>query len=78
MDRHMAGGLIYLIIIPGHSPIFIMIRKIIKVQQRQYFFYYEDKKGNLWIGTMGGGINLFDINNNTFTRYDPNNSNLPW
>ena len=30
---------------------------------------YEDNKGNLWIGTHGGGLNIFDSENETFTHY---------
>ncbi len=35
----------------------------------------EDKDGNLWIGTDGGGLNFFDRKKNEFTSYqhDPNN-----
>jgi signal transduction histidine kinase/ligand-binding sensor domain-containing protein len=29
----------------------------------------EDKKGNLWIGTWGGGLNYFDQKTQKFTRY---------
>ncbi len=37
---------------------------------------YEDRKGVLWIGTNGGGLNTFDRNTGAFTRYqhDPNNT----
>ncbi|MFC2084887.1 two-component regulator propeller domain-containing protein [Bacteroidota bacterium] len=37
----------------------------------------EDKKGNLWIGTLGGGLNYFDQKTEKFTRYklDTNKSN---
>ena len=36
---------------------------------------FEDSKGNLWVGTWGGGINKFDVNTNKFTRFlhDPTN-----
>ena len=39
----------------------------------------EDKKGNLWIGTWGGGLNYFDQKTEKFTRYilDRNKSNHP-
>ena len=35
----------------------------------------EDKNGNLWIGTWGGGLNYFDQRTETFTRFmiDKNN-----
>jgi len=33
---------------------------------------YEDRAENLWIGTFGGGINLFDRQNNRFTRFKNN------
>lgn len=29
----------------------------------------EDKKGVLWVGTLGGGLNRFDRETETFTRY---------
>ena len=38
---------------------------------------YEDRAGGLWIGTESGGLNLFDRETNTFTRYTANNSGLP-
>ena len=36
----------------------------------------EDSKGNMWIGTIGGGLNKFNRQNQTFTQYlhNPNNS----
>ena len=30
----------------------------------------EDKKGNFWIGTEGGGLLLFNRSNNTYKRFD--------
>ena len=38
---------------------------------------FEDSKENLWIGTDGGGINLFDNKKGIFTSYkhDPLNKN---
>ncbi|MBI1769742.1 MAG: response regulator [Bacteroidetes bacterium] len=37
----------------------------------------EDAKGNLWIGTYGGGLNLFNIKEGKFLRFrhDDNNQN---
>ncbi len=37
----------------------------------------EDRNGNIWIATEGGGINKYDIKHNRFTRYlhDSHNSN---
>jgi len=36
---------------------------------------HEDKEGQLWIGTVGGGLNKFNRNKERFTRYqsDPKN-----
>ncbi|MEE8077689.1 MAG: ATP-binding protein, partial [Pseudomonadales bacterium] len=31
---------------------------------------FEDHQGNLWIGTYGGGVSLFDRETETFRRYD--------
>ena len=36
---------------------------------------YEDRKGILWIGTIGGGLNKFDRLNNRFIRYKNETSN---
>ncbi len=30
----------------------------------------EDRAGFLWVGTLGGGLDKFDPNNDTFTRYE--------
>jgi ligand-binding sensor domain-containing protein len=37
----------------------------------------EDSFGNFWVGTRGGGLNLFDRSTGKFTAYrnDPNNPN---
>ncbi|MFT4924107.1 MAG: signal transduction histidine kinase/ligand-binding sensor domain-containing protein [Phenylobacterium sp.] len=32
-------------------------------------FIYEDAKNNLWVGTNGGGLNLFDRGTERFVRY---------
>jgi signal transduction histidine kinase/ligand-binding sensor domain-containing protein/CheY-like chemotaxis protein len=37
---------------------------------------YEDRKGNIWIGTYNGGINIFNPETKTFTRLDKANSDL--
>lgn len=39
----------------------------------------EDSKGNLWVGTWGGGLCLFDRRKEQFIRYihDPHNPNSP-
>ncbi|MEO8398600.1 MAG: two-component regulator propeller domain-containing protein [Ignavibacteriaceae bacterium] len=46
---------------------------------------FEDNKGNIWIGTWGGGLNKFNIDSEIFSRFlhdsnDPNsiNSNIIW
>jgi len=33
---------------------------------------YEDSNGNLWIGTWGGGLNMFDKTRKTFKRFSHN------
>lgn len=35
----------------------------------------EDSKGNIWIGTMGGGLNKFDVQLNRFTHFKYNQKN---
>jgi ligand-binding sensor domain-containing protein len=35
----------------------------------------HDRDGNLWIGTWGGGLNRFNTNTNSFTRYNPDPKN---
>jgi len=32
---------------------------------------FVDSKGNLWIGTIGGGLNKYNYINNSFTKYIP-------
>ncbi|OQX74700.1 MAG: hypothetical protein B6D64_12575 [Bacteroidetes bacterium 4484_276] len=34
-----------------------------------YSALYRDKKGNLWIGTYGGGLNKMDVKNEKFVSY---------
>ncbi len=36
---------------------------------------YEDSKGKLWIGTLGGGLNQFDRSNDKFTHYQEESNN---
>jgi signal transduction histidine kinase len=31
--------------------------------------FREDREGSMWIGTLGGGINLYDARNNSFKRF---------
>ena len=40
---------------------------------------FEDRKGMLWIGTWGGGLNRYDPETGTFTRYqsEPDNPHSP-
>ena len=35
----------------------------------------EDRQGNWWVGTWQGGLNYYDIRNNTFTQYKPDAGN---
>lgn len=39
--------------------------------------FAEDKEGNLWIGTEGGGVNYWNRQNNTFSHYLKAPSNSP-
>ncbi|GHN02492.1 hypothetical protein WSM22_39810 [Cytophagales bacterium WSM2-2] len=34
--------------------------------------FYEDKEGNFWIGTWGGGLSLYSDKTNSFTHYNEN------
>jgi signal transduction histidine kinase/ligand-binding sensor domain-containing protein len=36
---------------------------------------FEDSKQNLWAGTLGGGLNKFNYQTNSFRRYTHNNTN---
>lgn len=38
---------------------------------------FEDKSGDIWIGTIGGGLSRFDCQKNVFTNFqnDPKNPN---
>jgi signal transduction histidine kinase/ligand-binding sensor domain-containing protein/DNA-binding response OmpR family regulator len=38
---------------------------------------HEDKAGNLWIGTSGGGLSRYDRKKDVFIHY-PTNSRTPW
>lgn len=33
---------------------------------------YEDRQDDLWVGTIGGGLNLYNPDKNNFTRYQSN------
>jgi ligand-binding sensor domain-containing protein len=37
---------------------------------------HEDKAGNLWIGTGGGGMSLYNRQKNTFEHFTFNNTGL--
>ena len=39
------------------------------ISDRMFLSFYEDKSGNLWIGTWDGGLNLFNRSTETFVRY---------
>ncbi|WP_158546223.1 hybrid sensor histidine kinase/response regulator transcription factor [Adhaeribacter pallidiroseus] len=36
---------------------------------------FEDSKGNLWVGTLEGGLNLYNRDNDTFSHFTHNKSN---
>ena len=39
------------------------------ISSMQITSFCEDLEGNMWIGTLGGGLNLFDKENNCFKHY---------
>lgn len=47
------------------------------ISDNRVYKVFEDKKSNLWIGTYGGGINLFDKLTKKFKQFkhDPENNN---
>ncbi len=40
------------------------------LSDNRVFSIYEDQSGELWVGTIGGGLNKFDPENETFTAID--------
>ena len=44
-------------------------RDVNSLSHNQVYAMCEDKSGKLWIGTNGGGLNIFDADDNSFTRY---------
>jgi sugar lactone lactonase YvrE len=40
------------------------------------FSIIEDSRGVLWIGTMGDGLNVFDMKKKIFTKYNTSNSGI--
>ncbi|SHM72814.1 hybrid sensor histidine kinase/response regulator transcription factor [Mucilaginibacter sp. OK098] len=45
---------------------------IAQINNNEIFCFKEDSKGKIWIGTNGGGVNVFDPNSKTFLKYVPN------
>jgi ligand-binding sensor domain-containing protein/two-component sensor histidine kinase len=47
------------------------------LSDNRVYTVFQDKEGNLWVGTFGGGLNKFDRKKENFIRFrhDPNNSN---
>ena len=39
------------------------------LSEKSVISLYEEKNGNLWIGTDGGGINLYDARTDKFTHF---------
>ncbi len=39
------------------------------INQNEIFCFKEDSKGKIWIGTNGGGVNVFDPDTKTFLKY---------
>ena len=42
------------------------------INNNEIFCFKEDSKGKVWIGTNGGGVNVFDPKTRTFLKYVPN------
>lgn len=51
--------------------------KLTSLSNSSILSMYEDRKGRFWIGTQGGGLNLFDRSTGTFTVYSSKNTGLP-
>ncbi|MGA9293924.1 MAG: sigma 54-interacting transcriptional regulator [Ignavibacteriaceae bacterium] len=45
------------------------VHNINSLSHNQVYAVCEDNSGKLWIGTNGGGLNLFNSDDNSFTRY---------
>ncbi len=39
------------------------------LSDNRVYTLFEDRKGNLWVGTFGGGLNRYDKKTNNFTHY---------
>lgn len=47
-------------------------KDITHINQNEIFCFKEDSKGKIWIGTNGGGVNVFDPDAKTFLKYVSN------
>ncbi len=47
-----------------------MIQYSKSVSADRVWTIYEDKEGNLWVGTLGGGLDKFDRETETFDHSD--------
>jgi signal transduction histidine kinase/ligand-binding sensor domain-containing protein/DNA-binding response OmpR family regulator len=45
---------------------------ITHINHNEIFCFKEDSKGRIWIGTNGGGVNVFDPDSKTFLKYVSN------
>ncbi|MCD7906212.1 MAG: hypothetical protein LUH04_00635 [Clostridium sp.] len=50
---------------------------IYSISNNSIYSVYEDEKGRIWVGTLGGGVNLFDPVNERFINYYNELKNYP-
>ena len=64
-----SNGLDYLNIKTGKFKHFKVGKKAQEINNYGIFALLEDKNGKIWIGTDGGGVNVYDPITNIFTKY---------
>jgi signal transduction histidine kinase/ligand-binding sensor domain-containing protein/DNA-binding response OmpR family regulator len=70
-------GLFLLNPITGQYEQFVSSTDTSSISNNEIFCLKNDNKGNIWIGTNGGGVNIFNPSTKTFTRLFDRNTALP-